>query len=368
VLNAQISEAHRRSVVGMRGQAGLDWLAALPELIAWCEQEWSFSLTRPVADLWFNFVAHGARHGGTDVVLKLCPPFEPETATEIAALRHFAGRGSIEVLAADVARGALLLEAAKPGIQLERFGDEDQQVRVSAEVMRRLWRAAPQDHPFPSVAEWAGGIKRLLRRRFDGGTGPLASSLVERAEALFAELLASQGEQVLLHGDLHWENILSAEREPWLAIDPKGVVGEPAYEVGPLLRNGLPRGVSSAEARRVLARRIDILVEALDFAQAARTRVGVRAARPVRGVGHRRRRRDGEPLGPVRAGPIRLGPEGTPYEHVRAQHTVSVNEVELIERAARARQDKGRDDACPRARGEFDQLMSEFSVRIAVGW
>ncbi len=89
--------------------------------------------------------------------------------------------------------------------------------------------------------------------------------MVERAEALFAELLASSGAPMLLHGDLHHENILAAERAPWLAIDPKGLVGEAEYEVGALIRNPLPRLLALPDATATLARRFDILAETLGF-------------------------------------------------------------------------------------------------------
>src|SRR5207245_1532988 len=92
------------------------------------------------------------------------------------------------------------------------------------------------------------------------------ADLVEEAERLFAELIPSMAEPpVLLHGDLHHENIVSAERQPWLALDPKGLVGEPAYEVGALLRNQLPEPLDVPETSRILARRIDQLSEELGF-------------------------------------------------------------------------------------------------------
>jgi streptomycin 6-kinase len=97
------------------------------------------------------------------------------------------------------------------------------------------------------------GLQRL-RAEFGGGGGPFPARLVEQAETLFAELLASAAEPVLLHGDLHHQNILAAEREPWLAIDPKGLIGEPAYEVGALLRNQLHM---PADTSGLLARRVD---------------------------------------------------------------------------------------------------------------
>jgi streptomycin 6-kinase len=89
--------------------------------------------------------------------------------------------------------------------------------------------------------------------------------MVTRAEALFAELLGSSGAPTLLHGDLHHENILSAERAPWLAIDPKGLIGEAEYEVGALMRNPLLRLLSLPDVTATLARRFDILAESLGF-------------------------------------------------------------------------------------------------------
>ena len=82
-------------------------------------------------------------------------------------------------------------------------------------------------------------------------------ALVEQAERLFVELLASQDSPVLLHGDLHHWNIAQAEREPWLALDPKGLVGEPAYEVGAWLRNPMPEVNTWPDLRRMLLRRVD---------------------------------------------------------------------------------------------------------------
>lgn len=139
--------------------------------------------------------------------------------------------------------------------------------------MRRLWKPVPKDHPFPTAERWSQGFERL-RKTFDDGTGPFPSALVERAEGLFSELLSSMGEPVLIHGDLHHENILSNSgnssdqnggRGHWLAIDPKGLVAEREYEVGALLRNPMPRLLDSPNPERVTARRISQLSEELGF-------------------------------------------------------------------------------------------------------
>ncbi len=121
--------------------------------------------------------------------------------------------------------------------------------------------ANPPEHSFPTVSDWAAGLAGL-RDRFGGETGPLPIVLVEKAETLFSGLIGSMGDPVLLHGDLHHYNILSATREPWLAIDPKGVVGEREYEVGAFLRNCL---LSRPRPERLLEQRANQLAEELGF-------------------------------------------------------------------------------------------------------
>jgi len=120
------------------------------------------------------------------------------------------------------------------------------------------------EHAFRSVADWAAGLERL-RQQFDRGTGPFPPRLVSLAEGLFADLLASMDAPVVLHGDLHHYNILAAGRRPWLAIDPKGIMGEPAYEVGAWLRNPLPQVAVWPDLERILDRRVALLAERLGF-------------------------------------------------------------------------------------------------------
>jgi streptomycin 6-kinase len=187
-----------------------------------------------------------------------------ELRTEIAALRLYDGHGIAQLLDADAASGALLLERLMPGTPLARLGDDAEATSIAAQVMRQLWRPVPPDHAFPTVADWAAGLGRL-RARFGGTTGPLPAPLVEQAEQLFAELIRSMGAPVLLHGDLHHDNILMAQRQPWLALDPKGVVGEAVYETGALLRNPAGRVLQAPDPRGMMARRIDQLAAELGF-------------------------------------------------------------------------------------------------------
>ena len=259
------SLTHRlaRNVVDLWGDRGVTWLEQLPAIIAQCEQRWALTAMAPFEDLSYNYIAPAIRTDGTEVALKIGVP-NRELNTEIEALLVFEGRGSAKLLEVDREGGALLLERLWPGAQLWSVSDDDEAIRIAAHVMRQLWREVSVDHPFPTVNRWAEGLTRM-RRHFNGTTGPLPKVLVEKAEGLFKELLDSMADSVLLHGDLHQGNILSGQREPWLAIDPKGVVGEPAYEVGALLRNISDRQLEREQPSRIMARRVDVLAEELGF-------------------------------------------------------------------------------------------------------
>src|SRR5579859_2414687 len=240
-----------RTIHEVFSDRGAAWLEQLPERIKRFEQLWSIQVEAPFPSLSYNYVAPARRADGSRAVLKLGVP-NRELNTEIEALRLYDGRGIARVLEAEPTEGALLLERLTPGTPLMAVVDDDAATEIAGQVMRQLWRPLPPNHPFPSVAQWAGGLARL-RSGYDGSTGPLPADLVARAEAVFRGLLDSSTEPVLLHGDLHHQNILAAQRAPWLALDPKGVAGEPAYEVGALMRNPSP------QPGAVLARRATIL-------------------------------------------------------------------------------------------------------------
>ena len=253
-----ITEELVKKVQKAWGQAGADWLDRLPELIAEIEERWSVRSKEPFHSS-YHYVVPVVRLDGTEVVLKMGVPND-DHRREVEALRIFGGRGAVRLLQDDPDRGAMMLERLKPGARLDEVSDHEQAISIAAGVMRLLWRPAPGEHPFPDVSEYEGGLA-WLQRQLDG-TGPLPRLLVVRAVAMLRELLEQGTEPVLIHGDLHHWNILSAEREAWLAIDPKGVVGDPAYELGPFVYNlPLPR----ERPDRALARRLDQFAEELGF-------------------------------------------------------------------------------------------------------
>ena len=261
-MKTRIIPDNLRTTIELHGQAGVAWLNRLPSTIADCERRWSLTVMAPFEPLSYNYVAPAIRADGAGVVLKLGVP-NPELLTEAEALRLYDGRGIVQLLDADLDQGILLLERLEPGTMLLDVAREDDEkaTSIAAQVMRQLWIPAPPTGPFPPVARWADGLERL-RDHFDGGSGPFPPTLVEMAETLFDELIGSMAQRVLLHGDLHHYNILAAERRPWLALDPKGLIGEPAYEIGAFLRNPRPQPV------HVLARRVDQFVQELGFDRA----------------------------------------------------------------------------------------------------
>ena len=242
-------------------EGGEQWLAQLPALISHYAKQWELTI-HPPYQLSYNYVAPVTCVDGMPAVLKLGVP-RPEITRECAALHWYNGQGICRLLIEDVKNGAFLLEQLQPGRMLTSITDDEEAIQIAANVMKSLWQKVPANHPFRPVRQWADGLTKL-RQTFNGETGPFPSQLVETAESLFAELFASQTEQLLLHGDLHHFNILRAG-DGWKAIDPKGVVGEATYDVGALLQNPWTQLPKPPQLNQLLARRVAILAEILEI-------------------------------------------------------------------------------------------------------
>jgi streptomycin 6-kinase len=256
----EFPEGLQRRVVGVYGERGAEWWEALPGLVEEFAERWRLVLGQPYEVCSLSYVVRAVRADGARVVLKLSVP-EPWVADEAAALSFFGGRGAVRLEAVEAARGALLLERAEPGDHLARLCERDDRAAtiVAAGVMRELCRTAPDGHALPRLAKWlewlGGGDSESVPRALRAACG--------EARAVVRELSADDAEEVLLHGDLHHFNIVAATREPWLAVDPKGLVGPREAEAAALLRN--PRSFLLARADRVsvVARRIRLLAEEL---------------------------------------------------------------------------------------------------------
>jgi streptomycin 6-kinase len=240
---------------------GKRWLEELPDLIEVAVKSWDLTHIKAVDNLSYNFVAFASQNG-KEVVLKIGVP-NREFISEMAALSHFNGDGCVSLLEHDREHFMFLMERLFPGKMLASLANDEQRTHIACDVMIHLWRLAPEGQPFINLSEWFGELK-LLRPRFGGATGPFPKELFERAESLIPEIFATSSPPVLIHGDLHHYNILSAG-ESWLAIDPKGVIGQPEYECGPLLTNPIDEFLQMPDPVKVTERRIAILSERLGF-------------------------------------------------------------------------------------------------------
>jgi streptomycin 6-kinase len=255
-----------RTVGAWEGAAGRAWLRELPALTREFLDRWELVPER-VLDPGGNIsmVVLVRQAGGEPAVLKL-GMVTPETAQETDALAHWAGRGAVRLLRADAGRGVLLLERLRGEVSLRSLPERNAMLEA-AEVVRRLWLPPGEGHPFRTVAGYTAGLAAILAERAGQPWAADARPLAEEALRVRAELVAGEAEQVVLHGDFHHGNVLActgAGRLPWLAIDPKPLVGERAFDVAWLVRDRLETLAASPGPAALTRRRLRGLADALE--------------------------------------------------------------------------------------------------------
>lgn len=224
-----------------RSRGGAAWLGGLPSLVADLADAWDLEVEDPYEGSNVSWVAP-ARHCGDEVVLKVQWP-HPESEHEAAALAAWAGEGAAQLLAHDEQRHALLLERCRPGTHLADVVASDA-LAVMIDLLPRLWK--PAGPPFRTLNEESARWVSQLVGRWQTAGRPCERRLVDAAVSYLDDLPASQGGQVLVHQDLHGDNVLAAQRQPWLAIDPKPLLGEREFTVAPIVRS-FELGHSSGE-------------------------------------------------------------------------------------------------------------------------
>jgi streptomycin 6-kinase len=208
-----------------------------------CTNRWALELEEP-----FEYAFASLAVPAGDVVLKIQFP-DRESEHEADALRVWDGDGAVRLLDRDSERHALLLERARPGTPLSQL-EQDEALDVLVGLLPRLWK--PAGAPFRPLADEAAWWVSYLPDEWEAAGRPFERRLLEAAIDALRELSPTQGEQVLLHQDFHADNILRAEREPWLAIDPKPLAGEREFGVAALVR-----GRELGHARRDVLHRFD---------------------------------------------------------------------------------------------------------------
>ena len=230
------------------------WLNRLPGTLRNIERRWSLSVGAPFdgPEVSCAWVAPVALSNGTPAVLKLAMP-HMEGTHELHALRFWNGNPTVRLLDADEDLGAMLLERCEPGTAL-RVLPEPEQDLVIAGLLRRLWCSPSSPHPFrPLLALTEYWSNETLA---DVACWP-DTALVSEGLHLFQELPRTAPMEALLATDLHAGNILQSKREPWLVIDPKPFVGDPAYDATQHLFNCEAR--LRADPDRTMGRIADLL-------------------------------------------------------------------------------------------------------------
>ncbi|MFF7181837.1 aminoglycoside phosphotransferase family protein [Streptomyces sp. NPDC008121] len=220
------------SQIRFNGEAGRAFVAALPGRAEEFLDRWGLRLTGPSMYGVASWVLPVTRvSDGTPAALKL-QLLDEESAGEPVALRAWDGSGAVRLLAEDPGTGTMLLERLDEGRHLSASGDVRGAVGVLAGLLARLV-AVPAPEGLRGLGEIAA---RMVAAAPEAAArlGPEDAALVRDCAAAVREVLGEPGDR-LLHWDLHYDNILAAEREPWLAIDPKPLAGDPGFELLPAL-------------------------------------------------------------------------------------------------------------------------------------
>jgi streptomycin 6-kinase len=234
-----------------------DWLKDVPELAANYLERWKLRLDGAPMHGMASVVLPVVRTDGTAAVLKL-QPFTDENLGEALGLRTWGPEYVVEVLEDDPATATILLERLEPR-SLNDVPDHTEATQILAELLAQLC-VVPGPPGLRRLDDIVAGmlddVPRLITRLVD----PIQQDLVRRYAAQAAELVQEPGDR-LLHWDLHYDNVMAAQRRPWLAIDPKPLTGDPGFDVLPVLGNRWDDLVATGDLPQAIRRRFDLMVD-----------------------------------------------------------------------------------------------------------
>ncbi|MGI5198402.1 aminoglycoside phosphotransferase family protein [Streptomyces sp. CA-288835] len=256
----RIPETFARSTVEREGEAGAAWLAELPMSVGELLRRWECVPDGEVMHGGVGVIVPVRRRAEGPAVLKVSFP-HPGNVHEPDAFAVWGGRGAVRLYERDDERFAMLLERARTST-LAEVEDADEVVTVAGRLSRRL--AVPAPPGLPRLREQADAWEEQLRLDAEELPHNLPRHVLDAALATVRELGRTQPDTVI-HGDLHAGNILRADREPWLAVDPKGYAGDPAYDGGTLLKALALRFLQLPDLSKAVRRALDVFAEAAEL-------------------------------------------------------------------------------------------------------
>lgn len=214
-----------QNVINIAGEDGKTWIASLPDTVRILTDYWKLSNLVPVDNMSFNYVIKAVCNTNQPAVLKI--GFDASVITdEKRALIYFDGNASVRLIDYNEKYNALLLEQAIPGASLKSLYPDNDKFVIDcyADTVQKLHnKLLTNRHDFRHISDW---LKKLDEFKSD----QLPEHLLQKAIHLKNVLLTSMRKEVLLHGDLHHDNVLK-NGDSWLTIDPKGIIGEPEFEI-----------------------------------------------------------------------------------------------------------------------------------------
>ncbi|MBV1939452.1 aminoglycoside phosphotransferase family protein [Streptomyces sp. BV286] len=255
-----VPETFARSTLEREGEPGAVWLAELPGIVDELLGHWSCVPDGEVMHGGVGVVVPVRRRAGETAVLKVSFP-HPGNVHEPDAFAAWGGRGAVLLHEHDDERFAMLLERVRSST-LADIEAGDRTVAVAGRINRRL--AVPAPPGLPRLRDQSEAWEEQLRKDAAQLSHTLPGNVVDAAVATVRELGRTQPD-TLVHGDLHARNILRADREPWLAVDPKGYVGDPAYDAGTLLKSQALTLVGADDLGAAVRRTLDVFAEAAEL-------------------------------------------------------------------------------------------------------
>ncbi|MFF1784309.1 aminoglycoside phosphotransferase family protein [Streptomyces virginiae] len=244
------------------GEEERTWVAGLPALVAELLVRWELERDGGLGSGEASLVVPVRRAEGSRAALKLQMPRE-ETTAALIGLRAWDGDGIVRLLDHDPESSAMLLERLDGSRSLASVEDDDAAMGILAGLMSRL-HAVPPPEGLRRLGDVARGMLASVPEAVAALPDPADRRRVRGWASAVAELVDEPGARDrMLHWDLHYDNVLAAEREPWLAIDPEPLIGDPGFDLWPALDSGWEGLRATGDAPRVLRRRFDLLTEVL---------------------------------------------------------------------------------------------------------